>query len=283
MATTPTARTIDRRWLLEEERGRGTFGEVFDASDDEGNEVVVKVARAARGAQALAREVAMLDRVGAGRHLPRVLGHRVTGRQAYLVLEQYGATLDQVRRLASGGQLPNDGLRAVGAQMLAALEAIHGRGVVHRDVKPANIVRRDNFEGRDWWILIDFGLAKPFLDRDGAILPPRPRPGLRGSPRYASLESHRGAELSPRDDGWSLYYTLVEIADGSLPWRAIKDPSAIEQAKLSYHQSANLGHQSPARQAVAEHLAGLQYGDQLDFELMRAALNDWAAERPALA
>ncbi|KAJ6627619.1 hypothetical protein B0H10DRAFT_2210131 [Mycena sp. CBHHK59/15] len=103
------------------------------------------------------------------------------------------------------------------AQMISALQHVHGHDIIHRDIKPSNMLRCPRDPLQIW--LIDFGLAHPLpkntdtaaLTEDLVVV---------GTLHYASLNAHRGIALTRRDDLESLAYVLFsEIRNEDLPWK----------------------------------------------------------------
>ncbi|HVD92556.1 MAG TPA: tetratricopeptide repeat protein [Vicinamibacterales bacterium] len=134
-----------------------------------------------------------------------------------------GETLRQ--RLRSGA-LPARDAVDIGAQIAGALAAAHARGLVHRDVKPENVmVRPDGYVK-----VLDFGLAK-LLDSDvadGIDLEGRTLPGLvMGTPRYMSPEQTRGLDVDARTDLWSLGVVLYEMIAGRPPFEGATPADTI--------------------------------------------------------
>ncbi|HKD37072.1 MAG TPA: protein kinase, partial [Pirellulales bacterium] len=115
-------------------------------------------------------------------------------------------------RLARQGPLELKEILRIGMQAAAGLAAAHEQGLVHRDVKPANILLEKGVERA---VLTDFGLARA---ADDATLT---RWGIvAGTPQYMSPEQARGEALDGRSDLFSLGCVLYEIATGVSPFRA---------------------------------------------------------------
>jgi eukaryotic-like serine/threonine-protein kinase len=120
-----------------------------------------------------------------------------------------GSVSDLLRRY---GALP---LRWVGLlldQTLQALEAVHAAGIVHRDVKPANLLLEPTGAGMPHLRLTDFGIAVPLdeprMTRTSMII---------GSPGYMAPEQWRGADPDPRADLWSVGQVGITMLTGSRP------------------------------------------------------------------
>lgn len=133
------------------------------------------------------------------------------GRLPYLVMP-FLACESLEQRIASDGPLPLVDLLRIGMQSAQGLAAAHAQGIVHRDVKPANILLD---LGVDRVMLTDFGLARAIDDasitRTGLIA---------GTPQYMSPEQARGEPLDARSDLFSLGSVLYAMAAGRPPFRA---------------------------------------------------------------
>jgi serine/threonine protein kinase len=87
--------------------------------------------------------------------------------------------------------------------MLRVIEAIHRRGILDREIKPSNFLIHPS--RRFPVALIDYGLSRHFKDRRTGE-----RPGFVGTTKYASLNAHKGRELSRRDDLISWFFSMME-------------------------------------------------------------------------
>lgn len=126
-----------------------------------------------------------------------------------------------------GGRLMFKDVLMLGMQMLEALAFLHGHSIIHRDIKPDNIVQGVG-DKANLFYLIDFGLAKQFRDPKTHVHNPyREKRSLTGTPRYASVNNLMGIEQSRRDDLEGLAYTLIYLARGKLPWQGIQVPARI--------------------------------------------------------
>lgn len=129
------------------------------------------------------------------------------GGRPYLVLELVdGPSL--AAELAQGGPLDPHDVVAVAAQALAGLAAAHAAGVLHRDVKPGNLLRTSSGDVK----VVDFGVAQaadsPGLTRTGFVI---------GTRSYLAPERRRGAPASVATDLYALGATLVELLTGTPP------------------------------------------------------------------
>lgn len=203
------------RYQVSERLGIGAMGAVYRARDESlGRDVAVKTIHTlgrssfqlemfqARFANE-ARAVAALSHP----HVVNVFDLGVEDDTPYLVMELVeGPSL--AHRLETQGPLSSDEARALGVQIAGALGAAHARGIVHRDVKPANILEAEP----GVWKLADFGVAHvpdSSLTLAGQFL---------GSPAYAAPEALERGQFGPASDVYGLGATLYEAVSGAPPF-----------------------------------------------------------------
>jgi tRNA A-37 threonylcarbamoyl transferase component Bud32 len=232
-----TGRVIAGRYALSVPIGRGAMGVVWRAHDQLlDREVAVKevVLSAAIGEdeqrnayQRTLREARTAARLS---HRGVVTIYDVAEEEGrpFIVMELVPSqSLDQV--VAAEG--PMTPLRAgrMGQQLLAALATAHAAGVLHRDVKPSNVLIANDRSGGGWderSVLTDFGIAQfegdPRLTQTGMVM---------GSPGFTAPERIRGGDATPASDLWSLGATIYTAVEGSGPYEqrggAITTMSAI--------------------------------------------------------
>lgn len=241
---------IDGRYRLIREIARGGVGTVFEAEHSfTRRRVALKLLNAgqANAPEAQARLLREAQALTLARHhnVVEVLdaGFARSG-QVYLVTEFIdGRSLDGL--LAARGKLPHDETVHLGLQLVAALTAVHRRHMVHRDVKPHNILLRTGPDGRMVVKLVDFGAAlvekvDVKLTQAGQVL---------GTPEYMSPEQLMGETVDQRSDVYSLGITLYECLTGDVPFSG-----NFGQVLLA----ASTGRYRPVREHapdVPEHLA----------------------------
>ncbi len=205
---------------LLERIGAGSFGEVHRAWDPKLSiDVALKLipARLADADDAM-REARLLARVRHD-HVARVYGADRHGDFVGIWTEFVdGVTLEDVAREAA--PLPEARLLGFARQLLAALSAIHGANVLHRDLKPRNVlVDRD-----DRLVVTDFGCGAP-RGRDGEGA----RAEFAGTPRFMAPELFAGGPPTPGTDGYALGVLLFRLATGRYPTDA-SGVSALREA-----------------------------------------------------
>ena len=117
------------------------------------------------------------------------------------------------------GAQPWPRVRGLMLQLLAALDAAHRQGVVHRDVKPHNCLLVDTPEGRDFLKVLDFGIAKVFTD-DVDYRTLTPMGAVLGTAQYMSPEQARSEPVDERADVYSAGVIAFELLTGKVPYRA---------------------------------------------------------------
>lgn len=213
-------KVLDGRYRLDQLVGEGGMGEVYRATHIHIDAVVaVKLLRPEFVADQTAIKRFRLEAKAAGRiHHPnavRVTDFGVTPEQiVYLVMEfAEGQSLRSLMR--KEGKL--DYVRAAGIvhQVCGAVEAAHHSGVIHRDLKPDNILI-ENAHGAERVKVLDFGIAKlketktdAFLTKAGTII---------GTPQYMSPEQCQGKPLDPTSDIYSIGVLLYEMLTGEVPF-----------------------------------------------------------------
>lgn len=135
--------------------------------------------------------------------------------QAYLVME-YLEGLSLAEDLKRNGRFPLKKFKNVFLPLLSALEHAHQAGVVHRDIKPGNIMICGNEAGQQTVKLVDFGIAKAMNGSDSQQL--TQTGSLLGSPSHMSPEQCQGKPLDGRSDLYSLACVMYECLTGEPPF-----------------------------------------------------------------
>ena len=185
--------------------GRGGMGVVLEVHDCTlGREVAVKYLTPERRTADLEVRFVREARAAATLHHPGIVTvHDVDPDGAFIVMELVRGTT--VAAKLEGGKLPVDEVRRLGAAILDALGAAHAAGIVHRDVKPSNVLLGDDGTIK----LADFGVAT-FGDSELT------QTGVRiGTPAYMAPEQLRGRANTPRVDVYAAGATLFEMATGT--------------------------------------------------------------------
>jgi serine/threonine protein kinase len=196
-----------------------------------------------------ARAIARLDH----RNVVRIFDVIFTDGRPWIVMELVRSrSLYEV--VSTDGPMPPDQVARIGLELLAALTAAHRAGILHRDVKPANVLL--GLDGRV--VLTDFGLATAAGDSSmtstGIVL---------GSPSYLAPERALDGEIGPAADLWSLGATLYAAVEGKPPYTrsspmatlaalATEPPTPPEQAGAMGPALAALLEKNPVRRADAE-------------------------------
>jgi serine/threonine protein kinase len=234
-AAAGAGRVIGGRYRLRDLIGRGAMGAVWRARDDlldrdvAVKEVKVPPALGERERNALYQRTLREAKTAARLNHPGVVTVfdvvEEDGRP-WIVMELVQArSLDQV--LATGGPLPASRAADIGHQLVGALATAHAAGVLHRDVKPSNVLLTP--DGRA--VLTDFGIATfegdERLTQTGMVM---------GTPAFTPPERIRGDPATPASDLWSLGATLYAAVEGRGPYQERGGPITTMNAVL--HEDA---------------------------------------------
>jgi len=207
---------LDKRYDVGRTLGSGGMGEVFLAHDRVlGRDVALKVLRTQyAGDSEFAERFKREARSAASLSHPNIVqvydrGETEAG-SSYIAMEYVpGGTLKE--KIVGDGPLGAREAAALGAQVAEALGAAHERGMVHRDIKPQNVLLTDRGDAK----VADFGIARAgssvTISRTGSVM---------GTAGYMSPEQALGEPATPKSDLYSLGVVLFEALTGELPYTA---------------------------------------------------------------
>ena len=248
------------RYVLDREVGRGGSGAVWLARDELlGRRVAIKQIGLPPGASASERERAEREaRMAARVNHPNVIAvfdYVDEGQQQWLVTEYVDGTT--LARLVRGrGRLSPEEAAPVLLQAAEALAAAHRGGVVHRDVKPSNILIAEDGTVK----LSDFGIARGVADASLT------QTGLvTGSPAYLAPEVATGASATPASDVWSFGTTIFHALAGRPPYEVSGEGNVLA---ILYR----IAHEPPPRLGDAGWLG----------PLLEATMDQDPARRPSM-
>nr|WP_329244513.1 serine/threonine-protein kinase [Streptomyces sp. NBC_01478] len=278
-------RLLAGRYRVVSRLGRGGMGVVWRAVDEVlGREVAVKELRTFTDAHGpeladlrlrMQREARAAARV---RHTGVVVVHdiaEVDGRPLIVMELIDGPSLDDV--LGERGPIDPREAAGIGAKVMEALAAAHSVGVLHRDVKPGNILL--DRTGRV--VLTDFGIATMDDPGDGSATHLTRSGELIGSLDYLAPERAQGADPGPASDVWALGATLYAAVEGTAPFRRTSTYSTltaiVSEPFPEPHRAGRLG---PVLRQLMDKRPELRPGADRARELLEAVAGSARSDAP---
>ena len=213
---------IHKKYKIDGPLSAGTFGQIHAGHNIKTKEkVAIKTENPAYQDEfsTLRHEAKMIQFLYTKRvrKITEIYWYGLLNNKIFMVMPLYDRTLaDCIPRILD--KTPEEKARTIGGivvQVLDILRNIHQYYVVHRDIKPQNFMLRGNNI-----YMIDFGLATFYLDNNGQHYDydAPPSQTITGSPKYASIYSHRGIRYCRRDDVIALCYMAIYLENGNAPW-----------------------------------------------------------------
>ncbi|CAJ0930385.1 unnamed protein product, partial [Mesorhabditis belari] len=220
-------------WIVVKKLGEGAFGAVYEVKKEkEAKSYALKVEAKDDPIGMLKMELyvmmALKNTRKKARHFCELADKGMTFNFRYIVMTLVGKSIQELRANAPMKKFSMGTALSIGKLCLESIEDLHDVGILHRDIKPGNyaIGRKEQHELRRIFML-DFGMARKFVKKDGVLRNPRIKAGFRGTVKYAPLACHVQREQSRKDDIESWLYMVIEFTVGTLPWRNLTDPNDV--------------------------------------------------------
>jgi serine/threonine protein kinase len=199
---------IANKYEILEQIGEGTFGKVFKGKNIRSNEEIAIKIQHKDIENVLKHEAKIYRFLKDISGIPQIRNYGTETGFNYLILDLLGSSLfeQNLEPIKTINYLIN---------AINILEFVHDKGILHRDIKPDNFLRKSNSSSELY--LIDFGLSKCYFVAEKHMIERRDRK-LIGTAKYSSLNVHNGIEASRRDDMESLCYSFIIIFGKEVPW-----------------------------------------------------------------
>mgnify|MGYP001232646995 CR=1 FL=1 len=256
---------LNDKYKLIEELGEGAFGKIYVGKNINTDEKVAVKLQTDEGSILLRNEARIYNLLRDVKGVPRL---KIFGKEHginYMVIQLLGKTV-----IDNNNSID---VINIGIQIIDIIRDIHSRGVIHRDIKPDNILYSLNTKEQIY--LIDFGLSLCYKDKNGRHISQRNSREIIGSINFISVNIHKGISSSRRDDIISIYYVLVYLIVGDLPWNINKmKETKIEKMYnnvFKMKQNINLLSKYGIHENIYkmyEHCLELNYSDEPDYDYL---------------
>ncbi|MCJ1479816.1 serine/threonine protein kinase [Lambiella insularis] len=247
---------INGRYCLIRRLGGGSFGSIYQATDSEtGDEVAVKLEYQEIEPSLLRDEVDIYKSLSGGEGIPQVKWSGWECECRAMVFDLLGPSLEDLFNYCNR-RFSLKTVLMLADQLIARLQFIHSKKVLHQDIKPANFLMGTGSKGNCVYVT-DLGLASGHFSSEAPQVTSQHQARLWGTAYFASVAGHRGIgkckeeddqdpladrapEQSQRDDMESLGYMLLYFLRGRLPWHNVKAASKQEKAERMMEYKASI-------------------------------------------
>ncbi|KAL8808338.1 MAG: hypothetical protein Q9182_000158 [Xanthomendoza sp. 2 TL-2023] len=227
---------IANKYRLQRRIGGGGYGAVYiGTSIETGEEVAIKLEHVTIDPSFLEDEVSAYEKLAGGPGIAKVHSLEWECEYRAMIFELLGPSLEDLFNFCDRKFSLKTVLMLVD-QLLDRLDYIHSKGLIHRDIKPDNILMGVGKLGNQVYVT-DLGLMiEPQGGPSDTVNDPTWKPRLIGTAHYASIDGHLGVAQCFGDDLESLGYMLVYFISGSLPWSGLKIKDKKEEAEMILKQ-----------------------------------------------
>jgi serine/threonine protein kinase len=232
---------ISNKYKLLKTIGEGSFGKIFEAIDISTNTIyAIKIEKKNLDYSLLKNEAFIYNKCNSYKNddsgisgisgIPKIYEFGIQDNYNYLVIDLIGNTLEYLLNTKIELKI----VISIAMQLIKILSKLHSIGIIHRDIKPDNILYNNNEinnNENNIYYLIDYGLSKFYVNNNGKHKEIKTNKQLTGSIKYSSLNVQSGIEPSRRDDLESLGYVLIYLLKKKLPWQG-----AIGNNKSERHE-----------------------------------------------
>lgn len=225
---------IFSKYTIIKKIGEGSFGEVYSAYYGKQKYAIkVETDDVNDYNSSLINEALILSKLqGQGLRVPKIENYSSENNENILIMELMGKSLEEILLQMPEKKFSIPCVCKLGYQMIDIIDSIHSLNIVHSDIKPSNFVMGLGRKSK-YLYLIDFGLSRKFrssISYKHYERKENPSEFI-GTCLFASVHDLKGITHSRRDDMESIWYTLLYLLKGSLPWQKVNGRNIREKYK----------------------------------------------------
>lgn len=214
--------------------GKGEFGHIIKARHKITNDYVA-IKQNINSNNLLLYESKIIKALQTHKNIIKIKWYGKINNISSLVTELLSYNLDEI---SQKGVFSENLLKIYGKQMISAIQHIHSKGYIHRDIKPDNFMIKSS--NKREICLIDFGLARKYIDVNGNHVLFDNNVDVIGSFNYCSRNMHKKIRPSRRDDVESMLYVFLKLLVKTLPWNNLHITDKNEKNDIFYSKKNNI-------------------------------------------